>query len=137
MSAPIPAEAYIAARAPSYSTDPRVPYLLLQAQEEVGAKFGNLIGKAQALLVLHWLAMDDRAAASNGSSIGGTISGEKEGSLERRYMLDFKLTLMYPDYSQSRWGMEYIQLIKKSIVQSPWNRFSETIPDMPAEQLGY
>jgi len=136
MSTGIAYTAYIAARAPNYVSDARVGAMALQAAQEIGIAFGNLQGKATALLILHWLAMDDRAAQQNGNSIGGTIAGEREGSLERRYMIDFSLTKAYPDLSQTRWGMELIQTRKSAIVTAPFNRFTTVPPaEIPTEQV--
>lgn len=121
----IPVTTYIATRAPSYSADPRVPAMILQSEAETGTAFGELRNAAIALLVLHWLAMDDRAGGGGGStsnSVGGTIKREREGSLEREYMVDFSLTKAFPDLSQTRWGMELIELRKKCIL-TPYNRF--------------
>lgn len=114
---------YITTRAPGYVSDARLPDLITQATDEIGLAFGTLRNRAISLLALHWLAMDDRSTDQNGNSIGGTISGEREGSLERRYMIDFSLTKKYPDLSQTRWGMELIQLRMKTI-PSIFNRFS-------------
>jgi hypothetical protein len=121
----IPVMTYIDTRAPGYSADTRVSPMILQAEDETGTAFGILRNAAIALLVLHWLAMDDRAGGSGGSlsnSVGGTIKREREGSLEREYMIDFSLTKQFPDLSQTRWGMELIELRKKCIL-TPYNRF--------------
>lgn len=137
MAAMIPVMSYITSRAPLYVADPRVPDMILQATEETGLAYGKLQNKAIALLVLHWLAMDDRSAAQGGSSIGGTIAGEREGSLERRYMIDFSLTKAFPDLSQTRWGMELIETRRKSVITAPFNRFT-VVPadDIPVERVG-
>jgi hypothetical protein len=117
---------YITVRAPSYTADPRTSVMIDQATIETGSLFGTNRNRAISLLVLHWLTMDDRAAGigGSGSSIGGTIKREREGSLEREYMVDFSLTKMFPDLTQTRFGMELIELRKKSLVISPFNRFS-------------
>jgi hypothetical protein len=115
---------YITVRAPLYAADPRVSTLIDMATIEISATaYGNNKNRAISLLVLHWLAMDDKSA-SDGNSIGGTIKREREGSLEREYMVDFSLTKDYTDYTQTRWGMELIQLTNKSVVKAPFNRFS-------------
>jgi hypothetical protein len=135
MSIGILPQSYIDARAPKYSADPRVSYLLLQAQQEVGENWGQYQGKGQALLMLHWMAMDDRSGQQNGNSIGGTVQSEQEGSLKRSYMVDFSLTKDFPDYSQTRWGMEFIQTMKKAVVHTPFNRMSANDPTLAIEPI--
>lgn len=107
---------YIGVRAPGYSADSRLSTMLDMAETEIGTCYGANRYKAVALLALHWLALDDRSAAQNGNSIGGTISMEQEGSLKRQYMIDFGFQRSNPDLSQTRWGMELVGLTKKSSV---------------------
>lgn len=117
---------YVASRAPSYVGDSRLGAFETQAALETGSAYGVLKNKATFLLMMHWFALDDRGAAvgsSGGTEIGGTIKREKEGSLEREYMLDFSLTARYPDLSQTRWGLELLSLRKKTIF-GPRSRFT-------------
>lgn len=113
-------QSYIDTRAARYSADARLPELQAQAELEVGTVFGSLRYKAVALLMLHWLTMDDRD--SGGLGVGGAISMEREGSLQRQYLLDFSVTKQNPDLAQTKWGLEYVQL-KKSCIIKPMTRF--------------
>ena len=119
--------AYIASRAAQYVGDTRLTAFEAQAEAEISNNaFGDLRSKAIFLLMMHWLTLDDRGGAigsGTGSSIGGTVKREKEGGLEREYMLDFSLTLKYPDLSQTRWGLELIGL-RKSKIFGPRTRFT-------------
>jgi hypothetical protein len=92
-----------------------------QATAETGTCFGTLRNKAIALLMLHWLYLDDRDSGNQG--VGGTVKREREGMLEKEYMIDFSLTSRYPDLSQTRWGMELIRL-RKQCLMLPRNRFT-------------
>ena len=113
---------YIDTRAPSYSSDSRITAMTAQATLETGEVFiGDLRNKAIALLILHWLFIDDRDNGLQG--VGGTVKREKEGMLEREYMLDFSVTRKWPDLSQSRWGLELIRL-RRSTIMNPRNRFT-------------
>lgn len=113
---------YIATRASIYSADARISDMIEQATLEIGEVFvGDLRNKAIALLILHWLFLDDRD--SNNQGIGGTVKREREGMLEREYMLDFSLTKKYPDLSQTKWGLELIRLRRSSIMTAR-NRFT-------------
>ncbi len=114
---------FINLRAKKYATDPRISTALDGAAETFSATaWGRNLEKAKALLALHWLTMDDRDVSGEG--IGGTLQSEQEGSLKRSYMIDFKCQSANPDWTQSRWGMELIQLRKQSIF-APVTRFSQ------------
>jgi len=114
---------YIDSRAAAYSADARLSSLIEQAELETGPVFqGDLRNKAIALLVLHWLYVDDRSAGSTGGVVG-TLKREREGSLEREYMIDFSVTARDPDLSQSKWGLELRQL-RKSCIFAPMTRMS-------------
>ena len=114
-------QSYIDTRAPTYSADARLPEMLIQATAETGDVFGVLKNKAIALLMMHWLFLDDRDSGNQG--IGGTVKREKEGMLEKEYMIDFSLTVRYPDLSQSKWGLELIRLRRAKIITAR-NRFT-------------
>ena len=116
---------YIASRAPNYVGDSRLSAFEEQAALETGTVFGSpdLRSKAIFLLMVHWLTMDDARGGAGSGGVGGTIKREKEGQLEREYMLDFSITAKYPDLSQTRWGLELIRLRKSKIIM-PCNRFS-------------
>ncbi len=118
-------QGYIDARASQYSSDPRLGTLIEQATLETSSRaYGNLTDKAIALLVLHWLAVDDRSGTSKDGGVVGTLKREREGSLEKEYMIDFAVTSRDPDLSQSKWGLELRQL-RKSCVFAPMTRMSE------------
>lgn len=119
----ITVQEYIDTRAPQYSSDTRLPEMEAQAAMEIGCVFGDLANKATFLLIMHWLTLDDRDADTGGQGIGGTIKRNKEGQLEREFMVDFSLTAKYPDLSQTRWGMELIRL-RRSVVMTVRNRFT-------------
>jgi len=106
-------EEYIAARSAKYASDSRLPILIDQAGTETGTAYGDNQNRAISLLVLHWLTMDDRDPSGTGN--GGIVSMEKEGSLQKQYLVDFALTSKYPDLTQTRWGMELISLRRSSI----------------------
>ncbi len=115
-------QVYIATRAPTYAADARIAPMTTQAELETGQVYtGDLRNKAIALLILHWMFLDDRDGGLTG--IGGTVKREKEGQLEKEYMIDFSLTVRYPDLSQTRWGLELVRLRRSSIMM-PRNRFS-------------
>lgn len=115
---------YIDARASHYSSDPRLGVLIEQATIETNSNaFGRLTDKAIALLVLHWLYVDDRSGTSKDGGVVGTVKREREGSLEREYMIDFSVTARDPDLSQSKWGLELRQL-RKSCIFAPMTRMS-------------
>lgn len=117
-------QGYIDARASQYSSDPRLGALIEQATLETNANaYGTLTDKAIALLVLHWLAVDDRSGTSKDGGVVGTLKREREGSLEREYMIDFSVTSRDPDLSQSKWGLELRQL-RKSCIFAPMTRMS-------------
>ena len=117
---------YIDARAPQYSSDARLSSFQSQATLRTGTVYGTLRNEAIALLMLHWLTMDDSRGGGvvGGSGAAGSIAREKEGALERQYTLDFRLSMKYPDLSQTRWGMELIGLRKENIM-GPRNRCTE------------
>ena len=114
---------YIAARAPQYSADSRLTALTEQAMLETdAAAFGKLYEKAVALLVLHWMAVDDRSSGTDGGVVG-TLKREREGSLEKEYMIDFSVTARDPDLSQSKWGLE-LRHLRRSCIFAPMTRMS-------------
>lgn len=115
---------YIDSRAPAYSSDTRIAGLTAQASLETGTVFiGDLRNKAITLLILHWMTVDDRDTDGGSAGIGGTVKREREGQLEREYMLDFSLTANFPDLSQSKWGLELIRL-RRQCIMAPRNRFT-------------
>ena len=105
---------YIALRAPTYSADPRLGQAIEMAELETGTCFGANRFKAVALLVLHWLTMDDAEISEGKYNSGGILVSEQEGSLKRAYQVDFSLQHRFPDLSRTRWGMELLGLSKKT-----------------------
>lgn len=116
---------YIGTRAPTFLTDSRVTSGDLEEQVKLELDptifKGDLFNKAVALLMLHAMAMDDRSGTS---AVGGSISEEQEDRLKRKYLIDFGLTKQFPDFSQTRWGMEFIRL-RRSCVIGPRTRFTK------------
>lgn len=116
---------YIGTRAPTKLSDSRVTSgdLEEQVKLELDPKIfkGDLFNKAVALLMLHAMAMDDRD--TGGAGVGGAISEEQEDRLKRKYLIDFGLTKLFPDLSQTRWGLEFIRL-RRSCVITPRTRFT-------------
>jgi len=118
----VPVSTYINSRS-NFDGDSRLTEFEIQARLEVSTSaFGDLQNKAIALLMLHWLTLDDRD--STGTGIGGSIKEEKEGMLSREFLLDFSLTKKYPDLTQTRWGLELLRIRNITIV-NPINRFSK------------
>ena len=112
----ISVEAYLQVRKPAALTDPRYSLFLAQAQEALGKELGLHLNRAISLLILHWMAMDDRDTAGN--AVPGMIQEEREGQLGRKYLQDFTLSGKQSDLCQTRYGMELISL-KKSAVFCP------------------
>ena len=115
------AEEVIALRAPQYSSDPRVPDLILLAEELIGDKIPNTTPReyAKALQVLHWLTISDRN--EDGSGAVGSVSEEKEGELRIKYqnssgnMMHFTSDLK-GELGQTSWGLELYAFYKRYII---------------------
>ena len=116
------AEQIIAMRSSAYATDERVPGLVVLAEEKTNVyAYGDQTAEAVALLVLHWLTRSDQSSA--GVSAPGALSMEREGSLQRQYLVDFSLTKSQPDLTQTGWGMELLGL-RKTCIFSPRTRMT-------------
>ena len=112
---------YIDTRAPHYNGDARLTSAIEQATAETGENAfpGVLRNKAIFLLVVHWLTLADRDTTNSGNS--GSIKREKEGKLEREYLIDFTFTKRYPMLSQTTWGLELVAL-RRSTIFAPRTR---------------
>lgn len=121
-------EEIIAVRSPLYATDPRIPTLLILAEDLMGDKIpvGNVLNLAYALQILHWMTLDDRA--KDGEAPVGAISEEKEGELTQKYSKAGANVLQYTssikaDYGQTKWGTELWALIKRYLL-TVYTRFA-------------
>jgi len=115
------AEEIINLRAPQYSGDSRIPLLIVLADEFTGDKIPQVtpFEFAKALLVLHWLTMDDRAKDGNGGV--GAITEEKEGELTIKYGQVSNNVMAYNSdlkgfLGQTIWGIELYAFMKKYTV---------------------
>ena len=117
------AEAIIALRCPKYENDPRVPQLLILAEELIGDKIpydSTQREYAKALQVLHWLELSDRANNTDGSAGVGSVTMEKEGELTVKYgntssNIMWFTSDMKGELSQTIWGLELYAFIKRYI----------------------
>jgi hypothetical protein len=115
-------EQIIEMRSSAYGADDRVADLVTLAGENTGLyAYGNQRNQAIALLVLHWLTRNDKDGIGNSSP--GALQMEREGSLQRQWLVDFSLTKAQPDQSQTAWGMELLGL-RKSCVFGPRTRMT-------------
>jgi len=119
--ADITAEEIIAVRAPQYQGNPRIPLLLELAEEFTGDKVPVVTPRenAKALLVLHWLSLDDRL--QNGNAGVGAIQEEKEGELTVKYGNSSSNVMAFNSdmkgyLAQTVWGLELYAFLKRYIV---------------------
>ncbi len=99
-------KAVIAARSPTTTLDARVDTLVVLATGQLDATvFGTLYAYALALLVLHWLALDERG--KGGAS--GPVTSEKEDTLARSYGGGTDVGYL----KSTHWGSELLGLMKR------------------------
>ena len=115
------AEQIIAVRAPQYQGNLRIPLLLELAEEFTGDKVPVVTPRenAKALLVLHWLSLDDRL--QNGNAGVGAIQEEKEGELTVKYGNSSSNIMAFNSdmkgyLAQTVWGLELYAFLKRYIV---------------------
>jgi hypothetical protein len=107
-------KAIVTVKSPSTVQDERFDGLVDLAKVQISeCVFGNKYAYAVSLIVLHWLALDERGGAS------GSITSEDEGDLSRSYGNQGS-----GYYSTTSWGSEFERL-KKSLVFSPMNRMMD------------
>lgn len=94
---------------------------LAEARTDLEA-YGANRSDAVALLVLHWMAVQDRGRAG----AAGPITAEAEGQLSRSYGFLQNQSLP-PHLSQTAWGLELIGLRRASIVGFRNRRIKEPI----------
>lgn len=112
---------FIQVRAPSFATDSRINTMLDMASQEIGSEpsLNAMREKAKALLVMHWLTLEQRGNGVSGSAgaAGGAITSETEGSLSRSYgSSGVALAERYPDLTLTAFGLELIGLYRKTII---------------------
>jgi len=113
----------ILARNPSVVIDARVSKLILLATIQTGDVFGAQKNDAIALLVLHWLSLENRGTAA----AGGAITSEREGDLGRSY----GAAITQGDLSQTTWGIQLLSL-RKMLIFGPRNRLTTELQDLEA-----
>ena len=105
----------IAARNPDVVIDARVDNLIILADAQTGTIYDTQRNDAIALLVLHWLALENRGAAA----AAGSIKSEKEGDLARSYGTTSSKTSHYLD--QTTWGLQ-LKALRDGLIMSARNR---------------
>lgn len=106
----------VTARSPGTTQDSRFDVLVGIAETQINATvYGNHRAYAGALLVLHWIALEDRGTGA----AGGAVKSEKEGQLARSYSDSMVGKNAY--LSQTHWGMELARL-QKTLIFNPRNR---------------
>lgn len=110
-------------RSKKYSGDQRIPFLLNLAEEFTGDRIPAVTSReyAKALLVLHWLTLDDRVNDSDGNCGTGTISEEKEGELSVKYSPTAHNVMYFTSdlkgfLAQTVWGLELYSFMKRFFV---------------------
>lgn len=118
-------EQIIAARAPNYVGDTRLTTLKALAIEflAVFVPEGTPSEYAEALQVLHWLTLSDRAGngGPDASASAGSISMEKEGELQVKYNAPAagvmqNISDMKAEYQQTPWGLELYAFLRRYLV---------------------
>lgn len=98
----------VEARAPQFEGEPRIESLLTLAEAQTGADWRTARNMAVALLVLHWLALEERGAAAS----PGAITSESEGQVSRSYGSTGQTGAL----SQTSWGQELTQLRRQTFM---------------------
>jgi hypothetical protein len=100
----------VEARAPEYEGHPRIETLLQLAEAQTAntTAWGGQRNTAVALLVLHWLAMQERGVGG----APGPVTSESEGSVSRSYGWSGK----YGALSTTSWGLELQALRKQCFI---------------------
>jgi hypothetical protein len=113
-------------RVPAYDGDVRLPDYETLAEKQTGEVFGDCRNLAIALLMLHYMTLDDsRGGAAGGGVVTGSVKAEKEGDLSRQYGGVSATAQSNPDLSQTMYGLELIELRKRMIL-NPTNRMVGT-----------
>lgn len=100
-------------------TTPYIADLIEQASAETGDSYGQYRNKAIALLVLHWLVLEDNG--SNSSGAVGAITEQSEYGLTIRRAFSSTANSSSGGlfdseyYKQTQYGLELIQLKRKCI----------------------
>lgn len=121
----MPAIDFVTARAPEL-VQQVTPAIIAIADSMTGGFSLEMIGTlgtkrdyAVALRALHIVAMNARRGSDgDGSSGGGFIGSETEGSLSRSYQIDQNDLRKFGDLNYTTWGQELIMLIKNSFVRA-------------------
>lgn len=111
----------ITIRALAFASDSRLDDMVTMAGEQTGTVFGDQRNTAIALLVMHWLALEQ--ISSSGQS--GMIISEKEGDLSRSYGFTSNVKIGDADLGQTRWGIELLRM-RKSNIFGPRDRTMDT-----------
>lgn len=99
--------------------------------------FGDKYTYAVALRVLHWLTMEEMhggdldGSSSSGTAVGGAITAEREGQLQRNYGTSLVVAQRFPDLSSTQYGQELIGLMKACLIKFR----TSAVGDMDLESL--
>lgn len=105
-------KAVIAIRSPSTTQDDRLDSMIGLAEGQLSSCcFGSQYAYAGALMVLHWLTLEERDGAS------GAIKSEKEGDLSRTYGVSDSANY----WKSTSWGSE-LQRLKRVKIFTPRTR---------------
>ena len=116
-------QAIVILRVPAYDGDPRLDDYEHLADMQTGTVYGDCRNLAVALMMLHYMTLDDSRGATPGSgSSTGSVKSEKEGDLAKSYgATSSSVSDKYPDLSQTIYGLELIELRNRKIF-NPRNR---------------
>jgi hypothetical protein len=113
---------YIEHRSSYDPLDPTVAALIAMAEVEIGHCYCNddMRNKAIALLVMHWLVIQE--SGSQESGVTGSVKSQKEGDLAQSWGTNSNKT-GDPFLSQTSYGLE-LQMLNKQCFVLPRNRFT-------------
>lgn len=100
----------------SFAADPNIDDLIAEATLEVSETAYNtteMMNKAIALIVMHWLALSARDSTG---AAAGSIKSEKEGDLARTYGMSSGTIDLDAFYGQTSWGLEFLRLQAQNIM---------------------
>lgn len=118
----ITAQEFIAARAPQFSSDPRLSsFITIATQRTSTTAYGDNYGMAIGLRVCHMMDLEAQRGGSSSNSkasVPGALTSITEGELSKSYSgaMQKRYGDKYPDLCQTAYGIELVELIESSIL---------------------